>query len=158
MTSKVTWVAVADEAIVRILQWSGKEKVLREVKTLTDPAAHAMESEHRRGAFGRRTGGVPGKAGSGMAQRAGSATVSAGDSDKHLQAAVFARHVAEWLERALAEHRFDELHLAAAPRFLGLLRKAMSPELSSWIASEVDKDLVHASDAELATRFFAVKA
>lgn len=154
---KVTWVAVADEAVVRILQWSAKDRALREVKTLTDPAAHATETELRRGAFGRRAGGLAARVGWGAKTRGGSSTASAGESGRHLRAAVFASHAADYLERALAERRFDELHLAAAPRFLGLLRKAMSPELASWIVSEVDKDLVHSSDADLAARFFAVR-
>jgi len=51
-------------------------------------------------------------------------------------------------------NRFDELTLAAAPRFLGLLRKSLSPQVTKLVVKQLDKDLIHESMGDLTTRFF----
>lgn len=40
----------------------------------------------------------------------------------------------------------------AAPRFLGLLRLELGKAVGATVVEEIDKDLVHASDDELARR------
>ena len=57
---KTTWVVVADEAIARILEKPAKGADLVPVEELTDPNAHAKESELHRGPHGRRAGGRAG--------------------------------------------------------------------------------------------------
>jgi protein required for attachment to host cells len=47
------------------------------------------------------------------------------DAKRH-EAEVFAKQVADRIERARIEDEFDELVLIAAPEFLGLLRKSLS--------------------------------
>ena len=132
-----TWVVVADEAIARIMQQRPEDKGLNAVEELTDPDAHARESDLRRDAFGRR----------GM-----TVTASAGDDEKHKEADAFATDVAAALDKALQQGRYTRLILIAAPRFLGLLRKAVSPGVAAAIERELDKDLVHETHEELAAR------
>ncbi|AWI53106.1 host attachment protein [Aquabacterium olei] len=132
-----TWVVVADEAIARIMQQRPEDKGLDAVEELTDPDAHARESDLRRDAFGRR----------GM-----TVTASAGDGEKHKEADAFATDVAGVLDKALQQGRYTRLILIAAPRFLGLLRKAVSPGVAAVIERELDKDLVHETHEELAAR------
>ena len=119
--AKKIWVLVADEAIARILQWPGRGVELVPVEELTDPAAHAKGTEVNSDAFGRRSAGAPAGV-IGNAIQAG-ATASAGEDVQHRQADLFARTVAQRLDERLREQRFDELRVAAAPRFLGLLRR-----------------------------------
>lgn len=153
-----TWVVVADEAIVRVLSKPDEDDgVLEPVHELTDPAAHADDAEFRHDAFGRRSGGTAargGPAGRQSASRAGTPTASAGQSGQHVEAEAFARRVSGWLQDAMNAHRFDELHIAAAPRFLGLLRKTMSTELARHVVREIDKDWVQSDERTLAERFF----
>lgn len=153
---KTIWVMVADEAIARILRRPDEGGALEPVEELTDPDAHARGQDLRDDATGRRTGGVP--AGASPAarsgQRAGTATTSAGEDERHLQAETFARRVAARLHECLNARRFDELHVAAAPRFLGLLRKAFSPQVQRTLGQQLDKDLVQVDNGALAERFF----
>lgn len=132
-----TWVVVADEAIARIMQLRPEDQGLDAVEELAAPDAHAREGDLRRDAFGRR----------GM-----TVTSSAGAGEKHKEADAFASDVAAVLDRALQQGRYTRLVLAAAPRFLGLLRKAVSPAVAATIERELDKDLVHETHDELAAR------
>lgn len=141
-----TWIVVADEAIARILQ-SEDGHATEPVQELTDPDAHAKGAELRRDAGGRRA----------VSGTGGNATTSAGPNERHVEAEVFSRRVADYLGRAYHEHRFDELRIVAAPRFLGLLRKSMNHDLARVVSQEIDKDLVHMGDSDIANRVFNAK-
>ena len=148
--AKTIWVLVADEAIARILQWPERRNELVPVEELTDPAAHAKGTEVNTDAVGRRSAGAPaGVIGNGI--QAG-ATASAGEDLQHHQANNFARIVAQRLDERLQQRRFDELRIAAAPRFLGLLRKQLSPQVMATVRDELSKDYIHASNRELSER------
>lgn len=142
---KTTWALVADEAIARILE-KPQGADLEPVEELTDPDAHAREGEMHNGPHGRRAGAGNG----GLPQ----ATVSAGDSERHQHAQVFAARIAQRLAECHREKRFDALHLVAAPRLLGYLRKAMNAEVSAAVVGTLDKDLVQESNADLTRRLF----
>lgn len=142
---KTTWALVADEAIARILQRPPEGGDLVPVEELTDPDAHAKESEMRNGPHGRRAG--PGGSGT-------QATVSAGDSERHQHAQLFARRIAERLLELRRAQRFDELHVLAAPRLLGYLREAMHQELQDVVVSTTDKHVVQESNADITRRVF----
>ena len=135
------WVVVADESIARILAAPPAGGDLEEVEQLTDAMARADRTELRRDAQGRRAGGgtLP----------AGTVTASAGEDQLHQEAELFARRVAQHLAEARHQQRFERLRLAAAPRFLGLLRKALDREVADCIESELDRDLVQLSRREL---------
>lgn len=144
---KTTWILVADEAFARILSRPRKPGAeLVPVEELTDPDAHAREGELHHGPHGRRAGA----GGGGNPQ----ATVSAGDSERHQHAQLFAVRIAQRLLERRREKRFDDLHLVVAPRLLGYLRKALHAEVSDVVVASQDKDLIHESNAELARRLF----
>lgn len=147
MHMKLTWILVADEAIARILERPRKLGAeLEPVEELTDPDAHAREADMHHGPHGRRAG----PAGGGHSQ----ATVSAGESERHQRAQMFAARIAQRLLELQREKRFEALHLVAAPRLLGLLRKALHTEVSNVVVDSLDKDLIHESNAELTKRLF----
>jgi len=151
------WIVVADEAIARILACSKAPGVLDSVEELTDPLAHASNADLQRDAQGRRAGSATHSARPTTPHRlrsSANATASAGESEQHLQAADFAKRVAEHLGDALRAQRFDELSIVAAPRFLGLLRKAMRADVAGRVTREIDKDLVHLENDDIARRLF----
>jgi protein required for attachment to host cells len=129
---------------------------------LTDPAAHARGSDLRRDAHGRRAGSAPAGSRHGGSQHRlrgeAAVTASAGEDDEHLEAEAFARSVAQRLTEHLQAKRFDELRIAAAPRFLGLLRQALSPQVAQCVGTTLSKDLIHLSNRELTERLFEDKA
>jgi protein required for attachment to host cells len=141
-----TWILVADEAIARILEKPCKDKELKPVEELTDPDAHAREGDMHNGPHGRRAGA----GGGGNPQ----ATVSAGDSERHQHAKLFAARIAQRLLELRREKRFDGIHIVAAPRLLGYLRQELHAEVSNVVVETLDKDLVHESNADLTRRLF----
>jgi protein required for attachment to host cells len=141
-------VLVADEAIAKLMLLRKPGAELVEMQALADPQAHAREADHHRDAHGRRHGG------DGSVRNGGSATTSAGDSDRHLEAGRFAKTVAAELSKALREKRFDRLQIVAAPRFLGLLRQELDKEVSAVVENEMAKDLIHLDAAALTAHLF----
>lgn len=160
-STKTTWVVVADEAIARILVRSDADGVLEPVEELTHPDAHAHNADLRHDALGQRTGGSPPASGHGnqpSRRGASSATASAGEDEKHLEAEKFAREIAAWLLTAWQQKRYAELHIVAAPRLLGLLRKFMSPQVAGTLKQQLSKDWVHMSNDDITGRLFGSSA
>lgn len=141
-----TWVLVADEGVARIYERPESGGDLEQVEELTDAAARADRAELRRDAYGRRAGGDP--------RMGANVTSSASDDELHREGALFAARVAARLAEALQERRFEALHVVAAPRFLGQLRKAFDRHVNDRIVGELAKDLTHAERRELTLRLF----
>lgn len=139
-----SWLLVADEGVARILEWNADAGSLTEIETLTNAAAHARSAKLRRDAFGRRKGGGT--------RAGGSVTDSAGKDEQHREAEGFARRVAGWLDHARHAQRFDRLQIAAAPRFLGLIRSQLSAGVGDCVHNECNLDLAHLDANELARR------
>ncbi|MBY4898602.1 host attachment protein [Cupriavidus sp. AU9028] len=154
---KTTWVLVADEAIARILEGKKPGEELTPVQELTHPAAHAEGTDLRRDAYGRRSGGGNDQTRQNTQHHLlgpSSVTASAGEEQQHLEAEAFARRVAEFLGESLQQRRYDELRIAAAPRFLGRLRKMLPSQVAGVVVDEVNKDLIHMQARELTDRLF----
>lgn len=64
-----------------------------------------------------------------------------------------AREVAVRLTERLQQRRVHELQIAAAPRFLGPLRNAVSQQMAATGTPQMDRDLGHEGAAALALRF-----
>src|SRR5262245_29489221 len=140
ISSGTTWVLVADEGLARFFRQRDSLADLEEVDTLTDAAARAQNADLRRDAHGRRGNSV---------------TASAGEEALHIEAEQFARRVAVRLGEERRAGRFDTLRIVAAPRFLGLLRKALSPDVAGVVTSEMNKDLIHLDPRALSRQVFA---
>ena len=144
-----TWIVVADEGVACFMARAKAGADLKEVERITDAAAHATDAALRRDAAGRRSGG--GASGS-------SVTTSAGQDESHKEAELFARRVADKLAESLHAGKYEKLHIGAAPRFLGLLRKALSAQVKATVLSEIDKDLTHEDARSLTQRFFPAES
>ena len=146
MQTNTTWVVVADEGRARILSRQGPGEDLKELELLEDPAAHAHNADFRHDAYGRR---APGRT-----ALPASATSSAGEEKLDHEAELFAHRLALRLTDAHRQHRFDTLRIAAAPRFLGRLRKALDTEVSALVDQEIDKDLLQLDARTLTQRLY----
>jgi protein required for attachment to host cells len=62
---------------------------------------------------------------------------------KEHENALFAKEVAEFLEKKRQEGVIEKIYLASSPTFLGLLRQEMSPSLSGLIETTIDKDVTN---------------
>jgi len=141
-----TWIVIADEGRARILAMREPGTDLAELEEMTDAAAHADNADLRRDAYGRRSGADLGMGGNAMA--------SAGEEKLDHEAELFARRVAERLAQAHAQGRFEHLRIAAAPRFLGRLRKVLDPQVAKTVIDELDKDLLQLSRRELTQKLY----
>ncbi|MFL6698712.1 MAG: host attachment protein [Vitreoscilla sp.] len=147
MPSNTTWVVVADEGRARILSRDGPDEDLKEIETIVDPAARAHNADFRHDAYGRRSPGA--------GALPSSATSSAGEEKLDHEAELFAHRLSLRLTDAHRQHRFDTLRIAAAPRFLGRLRKALDKSVSALVDQEIDKDLLQLDARTLTQRLYS---
>lgn len=146
---RTTWIVVADEGVARIFEIPGRDEDLVEIETLTFASARADAADLRRDAYGRRAGG---------GTLSGSyPTTSAGEDELHREAELFARRLSQWLADARRANRFEALKIAAAPRFLGLLRKALDPQVAELVIEEQDKDLINLDRRTLTQRLGSLR-
>ena len=145
MDKETTWIVLADEGRARILSRDGDAEDLRELEVIEDPAAHAHNADFRHDAYGRRSPGA--------AAQPSSAMSSAGEEKLDHEAELFARRLALRLTEAQREHRFAHLRIAAAPRFLGRLRKVLPREVCDLVDEEIDSDLLQLDARTLTQRF-----
>ena len=144
---ETTWVLLADEGRARILATSAPGTDLVELEELTDAAAHADDADFRHDAYPRRGGGGD--------LRTGGDAIGSGAEDKLDQEAdLFARRLAGRLAEARSQGRFERLCIAAAPRFLGRLRKALDPQVAKTVVDEVDKEFLQLKRREVTHRLF----
>lgn len=137
-------IVVADESEVRFYDADSPKGPLHLAAQLTDPTAHLHDRDlvtdrpgrkFDRGPVGARRGATPSHATGGE------------ESPRKHEAEVFAKRVAEELERAHHGDAFDRLVVIAGPTFLGLLRNALSRGLTSKIVAEIPKDIVHQGES-----------
>jgi protein required for attachment to host cells len=71
--------------------------------------------------------------------------------DAHLHVAtVFAREIADYLERARERHEYGAIVLVAEPRFLGIVRQVLTKEVASLVRETLAKDFHHVEVRDLA--------
>jgi protein required for attachment to host cells len=130
---KVFWVVVADEAKAIIYDRSSKSGPLREVFSLDNEAAR-MKTGQLISDSGGRSFDCKGKGRHTM-------TSEKVDPKKHA-ASIFAKQIAERIGRVMHDGSCRGFALIAAPRFLGVLREAVSVATSAEPYATVDKEVV----------------
>jgi protein required for attachment to host cells len=141
------WIVVADEGRARFVERVRPRAELTEVAEIASERAHARAAELRRDAKGRLYG---------KGERAMGHTTEPHADPRQKEAQRFARRVAEHLERAHREQRYDQLFIIAAPAFLGMLRDELPPTLRKLVGGELDQDLVKLDFHTLAQRLAAL--
>jgi protein required for attachment to host cells len=134
-----TWVLVADGARARILENDGPGHGLHEVEGHEfkgdHSATHDIVSDRQGRSFSSHG---PGR----------SAIASHSDPHRELKA-TFAHHLADVLERGLAQKSYDHLVIVAAPVTLGDLRSAISDHVRAKIVGEIAQDLTKTPNAKI---------
>jgi protein required for attachment to host cells len=128
-------IVVADQCQARFLDSVGTPRDLQHAGVLLDPAGRQHEQE-----FGS------GRAGSGVGGGHGHYALQHRSSRKEHEVELFAHEIAAQLTVAANAGEYDDLAIVAAPHFLGVLRKALSPALHNRVKHEIHHDLVHQSD------------
>jgi dienelactone hydrolase/protein required for attachment to host cells len=133
------WIVVADASRAFVLTPRDRQH-LDLVQELSYPAgrAHAREFTPDR----------PGRIGTSTSHSAVSA-MDRHTPPKQVEAETFARRLAHALDQARNAHAFDALALVAPPRFLGLLRKSLSPAVRRVVIASAHKELTWMQPHEL---------
>ena len=125
------WIAVADAARARVLKADSPTGELQEIESYAHPEGRLHERD--------LTSDRPGRSFDSAGQ--GRHAMEEPQRPKEHEADTFARQLAQRLEQARTEHRYDHLILIAAPAFLGRLRQHLSAETAACVTLELDKDL-----------------
>jgi protein required for attachment to host cells len=126
-----TWILVADEARARLFEAVRRDGEIEEIYGFVHEASRA----HGRDLTTERPSRTQESVGG--ARHA----IEPHTDIETIEAQRFARALAEFLEGGRTSHRFDQLTLLAAPRFLGLLRSALGTELRKLVTREVAKEV-----------------
>lgn len=137
--AKHAWILVADSVRARIFSVDSATAPLIPIEQLVHPESRLhdrdMKSDRPGRAFDSHGGGrhATGKA----------------VSPKEQEAIRFAGEIAAYLDRGRTKGEFRGLVVVADPRFLGILRVALSSEVKKLVTLEVDKELSKSKDADI---------
>jgi protein required for attachment to host cells len=147
-----TWIVTADEGRARIFADADRNAPLQEIEDMVDAEARLRTAE--------ATTDRLGPTGSGMSAHPGGGATPNKEFEPHQShsehaAEKFARDLAAYLLKAQQEGRFQRLVLAAAPKFLGALRKQLAPQLVKVVRQEINKDFTQSSPHQLREHLLA---
>lgn len=144
-----TRVVLADQAEARFYDVEPIGGALRCVGEMSDPKAHL----HDRDLKSDRPGRVFDHAPDGTHRRGSVAHHATGgeETPRRHEAFAFASRIVHSLDAARNAHEFDRLVVIAGPRFIGMMRAAMSKPLSDLVVVEIVKDLMHETEDAIRT-------
>ena len=134
------WILIADAAGAKIFSTKGRGRPLNLEQSLDNPSGRALAQE--------LVSDQPGRFSKGGKKAAISAFEP--DTPPHVvEEKRFAQKLAELLETALAQRKYDSLAILAPAKFLGILRQTISPQVHKHLATSIAKDLAHFDEREL---------
>jgi len=137
-----TWIIVAESSRARIFSLVSKHEPLAEQEVLLNPSAKVHESE--------LTSDLPGRT---VGVEGGKHALEPGMSPKEAAVDAFAKQIADKIDHARCAGELDEVLLASAPKFLGLLRGHLTEQSARLISKSLDKNLVGLDAAEIRDHF-----
>lgn len=143
---QTTWIVTANNGRARIYAQKDQNSALMEVEDMVNPSQRGRVSDIDTDQLGQL-------AASKSIKSVGAATQPSGYEPNQTplehQAELFGRSVAEYLQQAHAQNRFQNLIIAAGPEFLGLLRKLLDKQVVGAISQELNKDYTNVSQHDL---------
>lgn len=151
---ETTWIVTADEGRARIFSDTDRSQPLEEIESMVNTEARMRTEE-------KYTDKLAGPRAAGKSiNHTGAATqgnlYEPPQTPEEHEAETFAKLICAYLLKAHDERRFHKIVLAAAPKFLGVLRAEMDPRLKPLLAQEINKDLTHSSGHELRGQLQAI--
>jgi protein required for attachment to host cells len=143
---ETSWIVTADEGRARFFSESDPSKPLQEIDAMVNTAA-------RMRTLGKISDKMSPRAAGASAHSTGGATPTnqyePRQTPEEREAESFAKAISDYLLRAYAAGQFQKLDLFAAPKFLGMLRMLLDPQLKPLVSLEVNKDYTHLSAHQL---------
>jgi protein required for attachment to host cells len=125
------WVLVANQAEARLLEYRGPHEPMELLREIPHPEGRLKEQDLVSDRPGKELRGTM------QASHGYESQVSASEHESE----VFAKHLADFLEKERAQDNFGDLSLVAPPHFLGLLRKSFTKSLDRCVSHALPKDL-----------------
>ena len=150
-----TWIVSADKGRARIFAETEPGQPLQEIEDMVNETARMRVSEIYTDKVGptaaessiHNTGGaLPNK------------QYEQQTTPEELEAQRFAKDICARLQKAHEEGRFKRLALVAEPKFLGVLRMQLDPQLKSLVQLEINKDFSHSNAQQLRDQIIAHNA
>lgn len=134
-------IMVADQSEADFYDLEQRDMPPRFVQRLEDADAHLHDRDFKSDRPGRVFDHAPTIGG----RRGAVAHHSTGGerNPRKVEARRFARRIAQTLDDARRQNRYDRLVVMAPPAFLGLLRDEMPAAVHAVLTAEIGKDLVH---------------
>ncbi len=148
-----TWIVSANAGRARIFADEQQGKPLHEVNSMINPGARIRTSDDYTDRLG------PTSAGNSIHNTGGALPnkqYEPPQTPEEREAESFAKDIAAYLIQAQRESRFQKLALVAAPKFLGLLRSVIDPQLRPLLELEVNKDYTQLTGQELQAQLLAL--
>jgi len=139
----ITWILVSDASRARLFSAAEKDKPWSLVQAFEHPESRAKSSElssDGRGSMQQSAG------------RGNRPALEPHTSPKEVEADVFVRELAHFLDSGRTHNSYQNLALVAPPSFLGKLRNTLSAQVMKHVVATVDKDLTNLNDRELHNR------
>lgn len=140
---KTTYMLIADSGGARLYRTDPRLKSLELIEEKDNPAGRKSESELGTGRPGRRMGTGGG----------GIHGLNDHDDMEAHESELFARALCEQLHKQHEAGKFDDLKIAAPPKFLGELRQRLSNGCSNALSLTLNKDLLRSNDADILATF-----
>lgn len=147
-----TWIVTADEGRARIFSESDPAGPLQEIDAMVNTGARLHTLEIISDKMSPRAAGAS-IHGTGGARPSNQYQPQQTPEDREAEA--FAMSISAYLLRAWQAGQFQKLELFAAPRFLGVLRMALDPQIKPLVRLEIDKDYTHLSAHQLRAQVHA---
>ncbi len=141
-TKREEYIVIAESAFAKVFKTGARHEELALVQTIENPEGRKQGRELDADRQGMNRTTVAGYHG------------MSGDEDSHAHDVEnFARDLCEFLRKEHLSGKFAQLHIAAAPQLLGLLRKNLSDDCSKALGETINKNLIHASEKEILAQF-----
>ena len=140
------WIVSADAGRARIFAESKPDGPLEEVDDLVNTSARMRINEKVTDRLG------PTSAGQSIHNTGGALPnkqYEAPQTPDEREAESFAKDLSARLVAGFREGQFQKLSLVAAPKFLGVLRSFLAPELKPLVNLELNKDYTHSNAQQL---------
>lgn len=144
-----TWILVADTGRAKLFSTELRENEWSLVNEFEHPEGREFSREIS-------PSSPPGRMQQGKTAGGGHTAFEPRTTPKEAEADRFARHLAEYLEKATANRDFDYLVLVAPPHFLGILKGTLGRQAAKQLRTTVDKDLSMLAPAEIRERLLDV--
>jgi protein required for attachment to host cells len=156
--NNVTWVLVSDASRARIFAAADQGKVWSLVRELEHPESRLTNQElvsDRPGSI-QQSGGPSGHRVANNPSKGNRSAMEPQTDPKTEEHILFARELADELEKGLHNNAYNHLILAAGPQFLGMLRSSLDNQVSKHVTASVDKDYTQLDPRKLQERFSGI--